>query len=306
MPRLPELVARVRPRTRLAAAVAAAALVAVVAGVVTVVGARSGDDALSRERQGVDVARVGQPSSTATATPSSTAAPTTTPAAPTTTTTVAPTTVPPIMTDPPPTTAAVVPEPAAAAPAPGPPGDARCLVRLHGQGGGGSGVANAGDVVVISPSGNAPGWGGRQWLYFAPGSYGAALSGVAQAVVANGCGQVIVNGFSNGGAFAVKLYCRGESFGGRLVGVVADDPVPDHGADGCAPPAGVPLTMYWTGALDATAKPGWDCAAQDWTCEGGTTVGLDAYAASAGATVTRSPFGNHQWYMDAPELGAWR
>jgi hypothetical protein len=143
-------------------------------------------------------------------------------------------------------------------------------------------------------------------LYFAPASYESALSSVAEAVDANACGQVIVNGFSNGGAFAVKLYCRGESFDGRLVGVVADDPVPDHGADGCSPSGGVPLTLYWTGALDAAATPGWNCAEQDWTCDGGTTVGLDAYATSAGATVKASPFGHHQWYMGAPELSAWR
>jgi hypothetical protein len=56
-----------------------------------------------------------------------------------------------------------------------------------------------GDVTIISPAGNAAGWGGKQWLYFAPSSYEAALAGVTQAIRANSCGQVIVGGFSNGG-----------------------------------------------------------------------------------------------------------
>jgi hypothetical protein len=173
---------------------------------------------------------------------------------------------------------------------------------LHGKGGSGAGTSSMGDVTVLSPGGNASGWGGRQWLYDG-GSYDGARASIVQAVDAAGCGQVIVHGFSNGGAMAVKLRCRGETFGGRLVRVVADDPVPDHGANGCA--GSVPLTIYWTGALDGAAKPGWNCAEQDWTCEGGTTVGISAYAANAGAALKASPYQGHQWYMDAPELGAW-
>jgi hypothetical protein len=198
---------------------------------------------------------------------------------------------------------------AAPAPAPPPPPPAsgqRCLVRLHGKGGSGGGTYRSGDVTVIEPTGNAPGWGGRQWLYFAPASYASAASGVIAAVDAAGCGQVIVNGFSNGGAMAMKLYCRGETFGGRLVGVVVDDPVPDHGADGCARPGGVALTVYWTGALDHPAQPGWNCAEGDWTCEGGTTVGIGTYAANAGVAAKASPHGSHTWYENAPEIRAWR
>jgi hypothetical protein len=249
------------------------------------------------------------PSSTTTVAPSAPTSTSTTVALPATTagpsspppsappvapaTTAAPLTLPPL---PPPT----APAPPAA------PSGPRCLVRLHGKGGSGGAAWTSGDVHVLSPAGNAAGWGGKQWLYFAPASYEAALAGVRAVVDASGCGQVIVNGFSNGGAFAVKLFCRGESFGGRLVGVVADDPVPDHGADGCAPAAGVALTLYWTGALAATAQPGWNCAEQDWTCEGGTTVGIAAYAANAGVGAKQSPHTGHQWYADAPELQGWR
>jgi hypothetical protein len=179
-------------------------------------------------------------------------------------------------------------------------------VRLHGKGGSGSGTYQSGDVTIVQPNGNASGWGGRQWLYFAPSSYASAVGPIIAAVDAAGCGQVIVNGFSNGGAMAMKLYCSGETFGGRLIGVVVDDPVPDHGADGCARPGGVDLTVYWTGALEYPAQPGWNCAEQDWTCEGGTTVGIGAYAANAGVGAKASPNSSHTWFTNAPETRAWR
>jgi hypothetical protein len=320
----PALLERALARPRLAVALAATSMLVLVTVALAAFDDRD-DGATTHDAQGLDAARelgapgaetsssittttTVPPTTTSTSTTSTTvAAPATTRAlppvttAPVTTPAPPPTTAPPLLLPPPPA------EPAAPQPsAPPPPSRKRCLVRFHGKGGSGSGVSTNGDVTVISPNGNADGWGGRQWLYFAPSSYDVALAGVAQAVDANGCGQVIVNGFSNGAAFAVKLYCRGESFGGRLVGVVADDPVPDHGADGCAPAGGVPLTMYWTGALAGTAQPGWDCTQQDWTCEGGTTVGIGAYAANAGTSAKASPYTGHQWYTAAPEVNAWR
>jgi pimeloyl-ACP methyl ester carboxylesterase len=176
---------------------------------------------------------------------------------------------------------------------------------LHGKGGSGAAPYDSGGVAYLAPSGNAAGWGGRQWLYFPESAYQQARAEVAAAIDDRGCGEVIVNGFSNGGAFAARLYCEGETFGGRLVGVIADDPVPDHGADGCHRPRGVRMTLYWTGALAATAQPGWNCAEQDWTCLGGSTVGIDAYAANLGTPVLKSPHDSHQPYTDAPQLNAW-
>jgi hypothetical protein len=178
----------------------------------------------------------------------------------------------------------------------------RCLVRLHGKGGSGAPPVG-GDVTIISPTGNADGWGGRQWLYFPDDEYEAAREIVADAVTE--CDQLIINGFSNGGAFAAKLFCRGETFDGRLVGVVVDDPVVDAGVEGCTPDPQVPVTLYWTGALDPPAVAGWDCAEEDWTCEGGSTIGIDAYAAALGTDVIASPHTEHTWYLDAPELSDW-
>jgi hypothetical protein len=101
------------------------------------------------------------------------------------------------------------------------------------------------------------------------------------------------------------LYCQGETFDGRLVRVVIDDPVPDAAVQDCSPDPTVRVTLYWTGALDEQAQPGWDCSEADWTCDGGTTIGIDAYATALGTDVQSSPFDDHQWYTDAPELTAW-
>jgi hypothetical protein len=180
----------------------------------------------------------------------------------------------------------------------------RCLVRLHGKGGTGAEdrVDDRG-FVEISPTGNADGWGASQWLYFPDEDYTDARQIVVDAV--ERCRAVIVDGFSNGAAFAAKLYCRGEDLGGRLVRVVIDDPVPDHGVVDCDPDAAVDVTLYWTGALDSTARPGWDCADADWTCEGGTTIGIDAYADALGTAARESVHRDHAWYRDAPELTDW-
>ena len=105
-------------------------------------------------------------------------------------------------------------------------------MRLHGKGDNGAETTVTDGVTIVSPAGNAEGWGGRQWLYFPEPEYTAARDVVTKAVT--GCEQVIVDGFSNGAAFAAKLYCRGETFGGRLVRVVVDDPVVDGAVEGCA------------------------------------------------------------------------
>jgi hypothetical protein len=159
-------------------------------------------------------------------------------------------------------------------------------------------------VTVSSPDGNADAWDGHEWRYFPDADYKAARDTVAKTI--EGCSQVIVNGFSNGAAFGAKLYCRGETFEGRLVRVVVDDPVVDAAVEGCAPDPSVGLTLYWTGALEAQAQPGWDCSEADWTCEGGQTIGIDAYAEALGTATQASPFDEHQWFLDAPEVSAWR
>lgn len=218
---------------------------------------------------------------------------------------------PPPPTEPPPTEAPAAPKPKRqSAPAQSESAQSvdgvRCIVRLHGKGGGASGTEQLGEgLLEVEPGGNAAGWGGRQWLYFPESGYAAARAIVQQAIDENGCGPVVLYGFSNGGAFAAKLYCRGETFGGRVRGVVIDDPVVDHAVNGCAPARGVRVALYWTGDLEGTAQPGWDCGSGDWTCEGGTTIGIDAYQGALGVSRKQSPNRSHSPYWNAPELNAW-
>ncbi len=177
-----------------------------------------------------------------------------------------------------------------------------CVVRLHGKSGTGSAATEQGGVTHLAPTGNATGWGGRQWLYFPEAGYRAGLLAVTASIDDAGCTRVILNGFSNGAAFAAKLYCRGENFGGRLARVIVDDPVTDHAVAGCGPAVGVAITLYWTGALEGQAQPGWSCAAADWTCEGGSTIGIASYAAALATTALASPMGGHAPYPNPPEL----
>ena len=184
----------------------------------------------------------------------------------------------------------------------GPHGGQRCVVNLHGKGSSGSSTTVAFGLALVAPSGNATGWGGRQWLYFPDPDYQAARSIVASSIADAGCDRVVLHGFSNGAAFAAKLYCRGETFGGRLAIVVVDDPVTDAATIGCHPARGVTATLYWTGALTSQAPAGWPCVNADWTCEGGASVGVDAYALALGLKITPSPMSGHTPYVNAPEL----
>ena len=188
--------------------------------------------------------------------------------------------------------------------APSQPRGKRCIVHLHGKSGGGGPTTQAGDVTHLRPQGNAPGWGGYQWLYYPDNEYGEVRTIVANAIRGAACGAVIVHGFSNGGAAAAKFYCRGETFGGTAVGFIADDPVPDHAVENCRPAAGAKIRVYWTGGI-AQAVNGYDCIAATWTCEGDSTIGIDRYVQLLGTTATRSIHTTHTEYQSPPEYGNW-
>lgn len=181
----------------------------------------------------------------------------------------------------------------------------KCIVRLHGKGGNGEPARVDGDITELSPTGNADGWGARQWVYGSDDQYAEARAIVAQTLDGAGCSSAVVNGFSNGGSFAAALYCAGEQFDRRVVGYVIDDPVPDQAVLECDPVAEVELALYWTGALDEVAAPGADCADLDWTCAGASLLGIDRYAAELGTTTIPSPYVEHQWHRDAPEVTLW-
>lgn len=187
---------------------------------------------------------------------------------------------------------------------PGPTGQ-KCIVFLHGKGGGAGGSWMNGDTRIINPGGNADGWGGKQWLYFPDSRYNEVVSIVQNAINSNSCGRVIVHGFSNGGAAAAKLYCRGETFGGKMIGYIIDDPVPDAGTNNCLRPANIQRVLYWTGSLASTAYDGWNCSWGDWTCEGGYTIGIDKMQSNLGVTRKQSIYTTHDAYMNPPEYSSW-
>lgn len=72
-----------------------------------------------------------------------------------------------------------------------------------------------------------------------------------------------------------------------------------------APSASAVAALYWTRALESVAPAGADCSAIDWTCEGGTSIGIDAYAAWLGIEPQPSIFTDHQPYWVVPEIEEW-
>ncbi len=179
-----------------------------------------------------------------------------------------------------------------------------CIVSLHGKGGGGqSSRTDSRGVRRIFPAGNAPGWGGRQWLYWPESNYESARAVVASALASEGFGRAIIYGFSNGGAFAAKLFCRGESFGITVVGHVVDDPVVDEAVVGCAANPGTRAVLYWTFSIDQ--PDGWRCREGDWTCENDRAIGIARYQAAPGITVTPSPHGEHRPNDNPSEFDSW-
>lgn len=181
--------------------------------------------------------------------------------------------------------------------------DRNCVVMLHGKGRTGASPAESGGVTYLRPDGNAEAWGGREWRYFPDDRYQEVRAAVADAIAGAGCGRVIVQGFSNGAAAAAKLYCRGERLPG-VIGYILDDPVPDGAVDRCTPLPDVRVRLYWSGAL-STAVDGWSCASQDWTCEGGHTVGIERYARALSTGITPSIHTSHTEYASPPEQASW-
>jgi pimeloyl-ACP methyl ester carboxylesterase len=181
----------------------------------------------------------------------------------------------------------------------------RCVVRLHGKSETGAEAEVRDGVAELAPTGNGEAGDGHEWVYDPEERYDEAVAVVADVVEQAGCTRVVLDGFSNGAAFAATVACRGETFGDTLVGVVVDDPPPDEGVVDCAPAPGVEVALYWTGALDEQAQPGADCDDIGWTCAGGRLLGLDAYAEALGVEVQESPYDEHRWYRDAPEIEAW-
>jgi hypothetical protein len=121
---------------------------------------------------------------------------------------------------------------------------------------------------------------------------------------AEGCGAVIIHGFSEGARRAKELYCAGETLGGRVVGYIIDDPnyFPDEGQP-CAPGAGVKVVLYATRISPGDAS---------WTpnvylSHLGYGDVMAKTSARLGVGITTSPNYSHIPYSNpnAPELTSW-
>src|SRR3954470_24250059 len=185
------------------------------------------------------------------------------------------------------------------------PGPGRCVVHLHGKGARGARPEVVDGLVHLWPDGNGEGWGGRQWVYFPDARYLEVRRIISDAITAASCTQALLHGSSNGASAAASLYCRSETFDGKLVGTIIDDPVPDHGVENCAPSPRARLRLYVTGALANQGVPGARCAALDWTCQGGSTIGIEAYARLLGASPVRSANTEHAPIRDPAEYHDW-
>jgi hypothetical protein len=180
----------------------------------------------------------------------------------------------------------------------------RCIVRLHGAGGGGQPTMVWGGVADVMPNGNGQlTAGGLLWDYDGADDLAEAREIVEQAVAP--CDAIMLDGFSNGAAFAARLYCLGENFDGRLLRVVVDDPVTDASVADCAPDPSVAVALYWTGGLAPISAPGTDCSGTEHVCLGGTMLGIDAFAEALGVEPIPSIYTDHQWHWYAPELADW-
>jgi hypothetical protein len=181
-----------------------------------------------------------------------------------------------------------------------PPTGTKCVVDLHGRGSGGGQPFDGGNFTIQAPQANQPYGGGWVWIYFPDGTYQQMLGPVTAAT--SGCGQVILHGFSNGAAAAANIYCRGESFGGKLVGVIVDDPVMDNGADNCAPASGVKVSLYFTGGIPYGPQ---SCIDIGFTCNQDQLIGIPTYSSRLGTSAKQSVNFGHSPYSNPPELSQW-
>lgn len=180
-----------------------------------------------------------------------------------------------------------------------------CVVTIHGKSERGRETVIVDGVADVRPNGNDSAGSGRQWIYFPSDRLDEARRIVEESVARASCRDVVIHGFSNGGAFAAKLYCTGSDLGGTLRGVIVDDPVTDDSTQDCAPVAGIPVALYWTGALESDAPPGTSCESIGWTCDGPQVRGVVAFAEALGVEPVQSPNREHIIVANPPEVRRW-
>lgn len=180
----------------------------------------------------------------------------------------------------------------------------KCTLGLHGAGGGGGNYGPTQGVEALNPQARNPADGSSTnfWLYDGPHNfqndpgnaadeqyYQYLVTYLRQTLDARGCGPTLITGSSSGGAFAAKLYCRGETFGNRVWGYTMEDPVKDEGVLGCRPSANVRIAFFAYSQeherKSAAAAPTFRCSlpgSDHWYCENDKTMTLDEYRRQTG------------------------
>ena len=163
------------------------------------------------------------------------------------------------------------------------PAGGRCVVRLHGKGGTGAPTTTSGDVTRDLADGQRRRLG-RQAVAVLPGRRVRRGAWRSSRDAVAGCGPIIVDGFSNGASFAAAMYCHGETFDGRLVRVIVDDPVTDHAVDDCTPDPSVSPSRC-TPPARSSAGAGRDGSARTSTgrARAARRIGIEAWATARSA-----------------------
>ncbi len=217
----------------------------------------------------------------------------------------------------------------------------KCTLQMSG-----AGTSNNGELDVANPTGYvqvtppklpnevSPGQRRAFWEYDGPHNYRQTpgtgerdyvehRNSVSAFLDDRGCGPTMVVGGSNGGAFAAKLYCRGEDFGGRVWGYFFKDPVWDHGVLGCTPSSNISHKLavhsVWLKRLAEGTAPGYRCDQisevnvrdqfpgenGDWYCEDNLTLSEAAWEGATGVSSVLAGTAHIGSYDLEPDLADW-
>lgn len=203
------------------------------------------------------------------------------------------------------------------------PNGKKCTAFLHGAGGYADfaetwGQYNSQPVTIVfprSPQGQFWEYDGPHDFQYDPSSqtdeqsYNAVVTRIKTSLSSDGCtGPLLLVGGSNGGAAAAKIYCRGETFEGRLQGIILDDPVPDQAVLNCSR-QNLKFKVYTysdelTNEANQAGGVSYRCKdmPSQWYCENDTALSRARFEQEIGfAGVRQRQFHSCTW--SAPECG---
>lgn len=134
----------------------------------------------------------------------------------------------------------------------------------------------------------------------------------------------MISGGSNGGGFAAKLYCKGETFGNRVWGYYLKDPIWDRGVIDCNPSPNITHKLgvhsRWLKYLAENAPeqrcdridrvnvghitPDWPTAG-NWYCQDNRSVSEATWESETGINSVLGGTGHIGTYDIEPDLAEW-